>query len=62
LGGQRCVVAAPVHVARCAGRALTLELGAIAPPTDWTACAAPPAPSAMGQLPLLSPRTVALHR
>ncbi len=63
LGGQRCVVAAPVRITRCAGRALTLELGPIAPPTDWSACAAPPTTAAMGQRPMPpDPITVELHR
>ena len=41
LGGLQCTVAAPVRVARCAGRELVLELGPLAPPTDWAACAPP---------------------
>ena len=62
LAGQRCVVAAPVHVTACAGATLTLELGALQAPTDWTACPAAGDATALAHAPIAAPLVLRLHR
>ena len=63
LAGQRCVVAAPVHVAACAGDTLTLELGALPAPTDWAACATPADAATLAPAPITGvPVTLTLRR
>ena len=62
LGASRCVVAVPVHVTACAGDTLTLELGSLHAPTDWTACPAPADATALARAPIAAPFELRLHR
>ena len=58
LGGQRCLVSAPIRASRCVGRELVLELPPLPPPTDWSLCPKPGAKPAT-----IAPAvTVKLHR